>query len=325
MRVASVLFLLSFSSGQGVVFDPDNAVYPPALGCDDEMNDFCASFTSCCIKACLADGCSAELLARYDSSLSSSEKEWRCYSKDALAPGTLTWDGESPCYCSAQDSLNAVQQCCLEPTTPGCDPNYYGAPIFPYDGSGGPEPVACYRIPVMIGVEQGSTLLAFAGARVLSCSDGGPKAVAYRRSTDRGLSWSPIEWLLRDPSNSSTFDGLNLGAAVVDASGAGVTLFVVNGSHTLSTAPSGVLCSIDAGGTWAAEVDWSPTTSFAQSGVNMFAGGPGAGVALPSGRLVIPGWYNWCCGQQATSADTGSALVLSDDGGATWRVGAKIG
>jgi sialidase-1 len=171
----------------------------------------------------------------------------------------------------------------------------------------------------------GQTLLAFAEARVWSCSDGGPKAVAYRRSTDGGATWGAISWLYRDPSESPLYDGLNLGTAVHDAATGAVHLFVVNGSHTLPLAPAGLLRSPDTGATWASDVDWSLASALASDGINMFAGGPGTGVALPSGRLVVSGWYNWCCGQQAAgSDDTGCALVVSDDAGLTWQAGAKL-
>jgi len=294
--------------------------YPPALGCDDAMNSWCEEPSTGCSQASAEAGCSSsQLFARFDAAASGTEKEWRCYSPDSLSSDTMSYTG-GMCYCSHNASLAAVQRCCLTPGAPGCDSS--GA-VFPFGGSGAgaPEPVSCYRIPVMTSADNGD-ILAFAEARLHSCSDGGPKAVAMRRSQDHGRTWSNITWLFRDPSNASSYDGVNLGSVVKAADGS-IILHIVTGDHSLAKAPSGFLRSDPAGASWSGP-HWEQTDALAAAGVRMFSGGPGSGVRMSNGRLVVSGWYNWCCGQKANSSDTGASLLLSDDDGATWRVGARL-
>lgn len=191
--------------------------------------------------------------------------------------------------------------------------------VFPFGGSGGgaPEDVACYRIPVMTTTSSGD-LLAFAEARLLSCKDDGPKAIAMRRSEDNGASWADIRWIFRDPSNSSDYDGVNLGSVVTSSEGH-LILHLVFGAHTLDVSPSGVLRSSDDGRTWS-DPDYSQTPALSEAGVNMFSGGPGNGIRTGTGRLVVSGWYRGSSGQNAN----GSNLLLSDDDGQTWRMGAML-
>ena len=65
-------------------------------------------------------------------------------------------------------------------------------------------------------------------------------------------------------------------------------------------------CSTDDGATW------SPPREITQS-VGHFAAGPGIGIQLSSGRLVIPGY-----------SKAGSRVIFSDDHGQTWRAGAPV-
>jgi len=312
--------IMAFILGRAfVLIAGASGAYPPAQGCDSAMNAWCEKQTQC-KRSFEAAGCASKpLYARYESDASGADKTWRCYSPDALSNDTMEYAG-GKCYCSHhEEELTTVQHCCLDPSMPGCS----ATTVFPHGGTGGgaPENVACFRIPVMTITPSG-VLIALAEARLLSCSDGGPKAVAMRRSEDGGSSWSDIEFILRDQSNASRYDGLNLGAVVTTSKG-DLVLHIVNGSHSLAVSPSGVLRSLDDGRTWS-EVDYSQTGTLSEAGVNMFAGGPGSGVRTESGRLLVPGWYNWCCGQKANSTDTGSALLISDDDGQTWRVGAQL-
>jgi sialidase-1 len=51
-----------------------------------------------------------------------------------------------------------------------------------------------------------------------------------------------------------------------------------------------------------------------------YATGPGIGIQLKSGRLVVP-----CDNMNAGSKEMYSHVILSDDGGKTWRIGGVVG
>jgi sialidase-1 len=51
---------------------------------------------------------------------------------------------------------------------------------------------ACFRIPAVVKTDDG-TLLAFAEGRVLNCGDAADIDIVVKRSTDDGLTWSPLQ------------------------------------------------------------------------------------------------------------------------------------
>ena len=53
--------------------------------------------------------------------------------------------------------------------------------------------IACYRIPSILQIE--SVLISFAEARKGSCSDNAAYAIAVRRSTDGGATWSNVSFI----------------------------------------------------------------------------------------------------------------------------------
>jgi sialidase-1 len=57
-----------------------------------------------------------------------------------------------------------------------------------------------------------------------------------------------------------------------------------------------------------------------KSGWTWYATGPGVGIQLRSGRLVVP-----CDNQVAGSKVQQSHIIYSDDGGKTWKLGGVVG
>ena len=56
-----------------------------------------------------------------------------------------------------------------------------------------PYPVTCFRIPAVVQTSSGA-ILAFAEARINTCSDCAELGIAMRRSEDGGLTWGNVTW-----------------------------------------------------------------------------------------------------------------------------------
>lgn len=187
-------------------------------------------------------------------------------------------------------------------------------------GSGGYN---TYRIPAVVAV--GGTLVAFAEARRNSPSDSGDIAVVERRSADGGCTWS-AQRVVADDGQATVGNPVPL---VTDA---GALVLVTNrqaGKVTQAQIQSGaagaqdgrrvfVQTSRDAGATWTARREI--TASVKRSAWRWYATGPGHGLTLrrgpDAGRLVV-------AADHTTAGPRGVHLLISDDDGLTWRIGAS--
>lgn len=160
-----------------------------------------------------------------------------------------------------------------------------------------------YRIPAIIQSSNG-TLLAFCEGRKFSPSDSGKIDLVMRRSTDGGKTWGALQ-VIHSESGDVTIGNP---VPVLDKSNNNIWLaFCRNNERVFVTS------SANNGETWRVprEItssvkpdDWS----------NWYATGPGHGIQLKSGRLLIPANH----GQS-------SHALWSDDHGATWQAGNPIG
>lgn len=169
-----------------------------------------------------------------------------------------------------------------------------------------------YRIPGLVMTLDG-TLLAYATARDADIWDYGNYDTVMRRSTDGGKTWSPMERLV--DAGKSTVDNCVL---IVDKKRVGVVhhLYCVNYAHTYYRR------STDHGRTFspAAEIA-KPFTEFAAEYPFIIqATGPGRGIQLDSGRLLVPVWLS-PSKQQFPSA---VSVIHSDDHGDSWSRGPII-
>ncbi|MGW0815654.1 exo-alpha-sialidase [Streptomyces viridiviolaceus] len=184
---------------------------------------------------------------------------------------------------------------------------------------------ACFRIPAIVRTTNG-TLLAFAEGRVLNCGDAADVDIVLKRSTDGGRTWGPLQVV-----NDGGGDTHGNPAPVVDrATGRVLLAETYNGGRT-DAAHCAVPCeriphlqySDDDGLTWSAPRDLS--AEIRPSGWNSwYATGPVHGVQLTGGarpgRLVLGVNAETWDGDRVTGNH--AALVVSDDGGDHWRVGA---
>ncbi|MFE6281907.1 exo-alpha-sialidase [Streptomyces sp. NPDC057877] len=205
------------------------------------------------------------------------------------------------------------------------------APAAPFDhqvlfrADRDPGGYACFRIPAIVRTND-NTLLAFAEGRVLNCGDATDIDIVLKRSTDGGRTWSPLQVV-----NDGNGDTHGNPAPVVDRETGRIILAQTYNTGRPDSAHCTIPCdrapwlqySDDDGRTWSKPRDLSAELLPANWN-SWFATGPVHGIQLTrgahAGRLVL--------GVNAETFSDGrvttnhAALVISDDGGEHWRIGA---
>jgi len=179
-----------------------------------------------------------------------------------------------------------------------------------------------YRIPSVIVTPKG-TVLAFCEGRKHSQSDTGDIDLLVRRSEDGGRTFSGQQVVWDDGPNTCGNP-----CPVVDQK-TGVIWLLMTHNLGVDSEPQIVARkskgtrtvwlthSTDDGRSWAKPVEI--TSQVKKSEWSWYATGPGAGIQLRSGRLVIP------CDHIADSGEWASHVIFSDDGGRSWRLGGAAG
>ncbi|MBV1936481.1 exo-alpha-sialidase [Streptomyces sp. BV286] len=184
---------------------------------------------------------------------------------------------------------------------------------------------ACFRIPAVVRTTKG-TLLAFAEGRVDDCGDAGDIDIVLKRSTDGGRTWGPLQVV-----NEGAGDTHGNPAPVVDRETGRVVLAETYNTGRGDGRGCDVPCdrtphlqhSDDDGLTWSEPRDLSDEILPAHWN-SWYATGPVHGLQLTrgrhAGRLVL-GVNTETWNGSRVSANH-AALVVSDDGGDHWRIGA---
>ena len=183
------------------------------------------------------------------------------------------------------------------------------------------------RIPTLIAAPNGD-ILAMAEGR-WATMDFTSYALAMRRSTDGGLTWSPVSTIYSVPPRGSTY--INMGSPVVDQlTGDLFLLFTRNASEVLVTkssdngyswtTPQNITSSVKVAG---AELPQGHT--YGPEAWGWYAIGPGHGIQLAhapaAGRLLVAADHRL---SPALAAPSYSHVVYSDDHGATWQLGGGL-
>jgi len=185
--------------------------------------------------------------------------------------------------------------------------------------------IARYRIPGIVVTTKG-TAMAYCEARKNNSSDWGEIEVHLRRSTDGGMTWQPsqhiahkadrIEGNPRKKTGGEHEQTVNNPVAIVDRdTGTIQFLYCVNYARCFS------MRSTDDGVTWSTPVEI--TASFEpfrkQYDWKVIATGPGHGIQMKSGRLVVPIWLAF--GGVGDHGPSAAGTIFSDDHGKTWTAG----
>jgi sialidase-1 len=177
-----------------------------------------------------------------------------------------------------------------------------------------------YRIPGLV-VTRAGTLLAYCEGRRTTISDWGSIDILLRRSTDGGRSWEPQRRigevrgkLARNPLSPIKADYItyNNPVAIADRNGSIHFLFCIEYMRAF------YMRSDDDGRTFSTPVEITAAFEpFRQDYPwKVLATGPGHGIQLRNGRLVVPVWLS-----SNDGAVSVAATIYSDDRGRTWQRG----
>ena len=171
---------------------------------------------------------------------------------------------------------------------------------------------ATYRIPGIVVTQRG-TILAYCAARKDGIGDWADIDIALRRSLDGGRSWLPRQILV--DAGKATAD--NPTAIIDRKSGAVHFLYQVNYARCF------YMRSDDDGQTFTPAVDI--TSVFEQFrreyDWNVITPGPGHGIQLENGRLLVPVWLSTGGHSHRPSC---VSMIYSDDHGVTWHRGEVV-
>lgn len=180
-----------------------------------------------------------------------------------------------------------------------------------------------FRIPSLVATRKG-TLLAFCEGRKNSRSDTGDIDLVVRRSTDDGRTWGPMAVVVDEGTST-----MGNPCPVVDRKTGTIWLPITRnlGEDTQAqivdrtakgTREVWMLKSDDDGVTWSKPVEI--TGSVKRADWTWYATGPGCGIQLRSGRLLIP-----CDHYVAGTKMRRSHVIYSDDHGGSWKIGGVVG
>ena len=173
------------------------------------------------------------------------------------------------------------------------------------------------RIPALVLTQKG-TLLAFAAGRIESASDWADMDLLLRRSEDGGHTWGAIQVVAERAGGKPTDNP----TPIVGSDGTIHLVYQRDYAYAYYTQ------STDDGLTWSPPVNITSTFDAFKKEYDwkVLAPGPGHGIQLENGRLVVPVWLANSDKIEPNRSHRPSriATIYSDDNGTTWHRGAMV-
>lgn len=201
--------------------------------------------------------------------------------------------------------------------SPAADP--IQVPVF----TAGQDGYHTFRIPSAIVAPKG-TVLAFCEGRKNNRGDTGDIDLVLKRSTDGGRTWGKIQIVWDDADNTCGNP-----CPVIDAKTGTIWLLLTHNlrADTEAKIVAGtsqksrtvwLAKSTDDGETWSKPIEI--TKDVKKPEWTWYATGPGIGIQLKNGRLLVP-----CDSKSDGGKVRESHVIYSDDGGKTWKFGGAVG
>ena len=190
-------------------------------------------------------------------------------------------------------------------------PSILAQPVTQDLFTAGEQGYMTYRIPGLLA--HGKTVLAYAEARRDGFGDWADIDVVMRRSTDGGKTWGPLR-VLADSGKET----MNNPVAIPGAKPGEIHfLYCVNYARAFH------MKSTDGGLTFSKPVDITAAFERLRSAYdwNVIATGPGHGIRLKNGRLMVAVWLSTGGKKHRPSR---VSTLYSDDNGATWQTGELV-
>lgn len=186
----------------------------------------------------------------------------------------------------------------------------------------GREGYHTFRIPALLVTPKG-TILAFCEGRKHGRGDSGEIHTVLKRSLDNGKTWLPLQVVARDGGNT-----VGNPCPVVDRTSGTIWLLLthnlgkdneksIRDGTSKGTRGVWVTRSTDEGATWSKPANI--TRDVKPAHWTWYATGPGIGIQLTSGRMIVP-----CDHTEAKTLAMRSHVIFSDDHGETWKLGGVL-
>jgi sialidase-1 len=168
-------------------------------------------------------------------------------------------------------------------------------------------------------VSRSGTVLAFTEARV-HYSDDGPHHLVMKRSLDGGATWQSEQVIEKSQDGECWANP----TALVDHVTGKLFIFYALNAHNVTTRMFYKVSSDD-GLTWSGRIE---VTALLQQhnvyGWTLFLPGPGHGLQLQDGRLVLQYWGRKTIELPAKERYYGNGVIYSEDHGETWLPGGVV-
>ncbi len=184
----------------------------------------------------------------------------------------------------------------------------------------------CFRIPALLETPSGD-LLAFAEGRQNSCQDNGDVDLVLKRSTDKGLTWSPLEVIWEDGGNTCSYP-----TPIIDQQSGRIILLGIGqlgidhfqdiyAGKAEGTRRVYVMYSEDEGKSWSAAKEI--TSNVKEKNWTYYGLGYTGAIQLKQeqykDRILIPAYHG-----EVGSTTNFVHTIYSDDFGDTWQIGKTI-
>jgi sialidase-1 len=169
-----------------------------------------------------------------------------------------------------------------------------------------------------LSVTKKGSVLAFAEARIKDGSDHGAHHIVMKRSTDKGKSFSESKILVESMNGESW---ANPTALVEKKSGKIFLFYALN----MDNEKSRVFYkeSKNDGKSWSDPTEITSMFSSNKRGWTFHLPGPGHGIQLRDGRLIVPVWHRKSISFPSEQRAYGVNFIYSDNRGKSWNLGGE--